>query len=75
MASMTTYLPSHRALSSFDWYQFILLSDTCTCVNNLPNVLPEVEPWPFALRVQRPNHYTTRPDNSQIANSQTSQLI
>jgi len=32
------YLPSCRASSPFDWYQFVLLGDRDTCVNNWPKV-------------------------------------
>jgi len=42
------------------------------CVNNLPKVVylkverPGVEPRPFESRVQRHNHYTTRPQGGPL---------
>ena len=33
------YLPSHTASLTFGWYQFILLGDRSTCVNDLPKVV------------------------------------
>ena len=61
------YLPGRRASPPFGQYQIVLLGDRgtwvlTTCPELLPgDALAGVEPGTSRSRVQRANHYTTKP--------------